>query len=110
GKKSIMGAQTEKPSGTTSVVMMKMDLNEAFENAFTGLISNYIALKDAFVQSNVSEVQARAGNTLKELDKIDVSSLKNMENLHMEAMKTMLNAIQKSKDIEGQRAHFKILS
>src|SRR5690606_7209366 len=63
GKKSMMGAQREKPSDKISAVTMKMDLNEAFENAFTGVKSNYIALKDAFVQSDVAEVQAQAKNT-----------------------------------------------
>src|SRR5690606_22301319 len=46
GKKSMMGAQREKPSGNTPAAM-KMDFNEAFENAFIRVISNYIALKDA---------------------------------------------------------------
>jgi len=110
GKKSMMGAQREKPSDKISAVTMKMDLNEAFENAFTGVKSNYIALKDAFVQSDVAEVQAQAKNTLRGLEKIDVSSLKNMEKQHIGTIKNMLAAMLKSEDIEGQRAHFKILS
>ena len=110
GKKSMMSPETEKSSGDSSAAMMKMDFNEAFENAFSGVISAYIPLKDAFVQSNVDEVREQAKNTLKLLEEIDVSSLKNMEKQHIEAMKNMLNAIQKSKDIDGQRDHFRILS
>src|SRR5690606_31307686 len=59
---------------------------------------------------DVDEVQRQAGNTLNELDKIDVSSLKDMEKQHLEAIKNMLTAIEKSKDIQDQRTHFKILS
>src|SRR5690606_37747051 len=102
GKKSMMDAQTEKSSGNTPVTM-KMDFNKAFEHAFTGVVSSYISLKDAFVQSDMDEVQRQAGNTLKELDKIDVSSLKDMEKQHLEAIKNMLTAIEKSKDIQDQR-------
>ena len=84
----------------------KMQLDE--------VVSQYLLLKDAFVDSNEQDVEAAAKKTLEVLNKVDMTLLKgDAHNKWMKLQKPIkdnLNGIIQMKGIEMKRSHFSIVS
>ena len=92
---------------TTEIPMdFKMQLGE--------VVSSYLLLKDAFVDSNEKDVEAAAQKTLDALGKVDMTLLKgDAHNKWMKLQKPIqdnLKGIIQMKGIEMKRSHFSIVS
>ena len=78
------------------------------------VVSRYLLLKDAFVNSDEQAVEAAAQKTLDALNKVDMTLLKgNAHNQWMKLQKPIkdnLNGIIQMKGIEMKRSHFSIVS
>jgi Cu(I)/Ag(I) efflux system membrane fusion protein len=78
------------------------------------VLSRYLLLKDAFVDSNEQDVEAAARKTLEALNKVDMTLLKgDAHNQWMKLQKPVkdnLNGIIQMKGIEMKRSHFSIVS
>jgi membrane fusion protein, copper/silver efflux system len=88
--------------------------NDASKVHLTMLYEHYINLKSAFIKSDVSsviqmakEVQRELPNAEKAFNKINDNKVWKVE---LEKIKSSLNTILKSEDIEKQRENFAILS
>lgn len=108
GKKSMMN-QTEKDN-QTQMMNMEMELSEKFQKAFSKSLPSYLKMKDAFVDSDASQVSAFAKATSKSLKEIKNTDLQKMTQSHLTKTIEMLDAIAAKKDLENQRAHFVILN
>ncbi len=106
GKKSMMTQSKKKEDAAE----MKMNLPDTFQKDFTGVLSAYFDLKDAFVNTNFEDVKAAASKMLQQTENIKVSNLGAMETQHLIKIKSMLEAISGNDDIENQRDHFIVLS
>ena len=67
-------------------------------------------MKDAFVDSDASQVSAFAKATSKSLKEIKAADLQKMTKSHFNKTIEMLDAIAANEDLENQRAHFVILN
>jgi Cu(I)/Ag(I) efflux system membrane fusion protein len=106
--------------------MKKMDEQEAstkdlsvktpmdFQMQLGKVVDQYLLLKDAFVTSDESAVEAAAKKTLDALNKVDMALLKgDAHNRWMKLQKPIkdnLNGIIQMKGIEMKRSHFSIVS
>lgn len=106
GKKSMMN-QTESNDNS---LMMNMELPEEFQRVFKKSLSSYLKMKDAFVDSDTSQVSAFAKATSKSLKEIKNTDLQKMTQSHLTKTIEMLDAIAAKEDLENQRAHFVILN
>ncbi|WP_081211815.1 efflux RND transporter periplasmic adaptor subunit [Salegentibacter sediminis] len=106
GKKSMMNQGKEKEDAAE----MKMNLPDTFQKDFTGVLSAYFDLKDAFVNTNSEDVKAVASKMLQRTENLKVANLGAMETQHLTKIKSMLEAILENDDIENQRDHFIVLS
>ncbi len=106
GKKSMMnqGKKKEDSAG------MQMNLPDSFQKDFTGVLSAYFDLKDAFVNTNVEETKAAAYKMLQQTENLKISNLGTMETQHFKKIRSMLEAISVNDNIENQRDHFIVLS
>ena len=107
GKKSMMNASSGMPDDPSE---MKMKLPETFQKDFTTVLEQYFALKDAFVDSNVSEVKTQAKTMLKEVKSLKTGNLGTMEINHIKEMVKMLEAITENDELANQRENFVVLS
>ena len=108
GKKSMMN-QSESDD-QTQLINMEMELPEEFQKAFSKSLPSYLKMKDAFVDSDASQVSAFAKATSKSLKGIKTAYLQKMTKSHLTKSIEMLDAIAANKDLENQRAHFVILN
>ena len=85
-----------------------------FQMQLGKVVDQYLLLKDAFVTSDESAVEAAAKKTLDALNKVDMSLLKgDAHNRWMKLQKPIkdnLNGIIQMKGIEMKRSHFSIVS
>lgn len=109
GKKSMMN-KGKKDESTRPSSQMKLEFPVDFQTDFKKVLKAYLQMKDAFVDSDASEVSNFANSTAKALKSIDSSSLGMMEQSHMNKSIEMLNAIAESDNLENQRDHFVILN
>lgn len=123
GKKSMMnksgGRTTTGHEGHTGMQeaskmemehSMKMELPEAFQNAFKQALPAYLKMKDAFVASEATKIAQEAKTTLEGFKKLDQSAIGKMEKEHLSKSIEMLEAISKNEDLENQRTYFVILN
>ena len=108
GKKSMMN-QSESDD-QAQLINMEMELPEEFQKAFSKSIPSYLKMKDAFVDSDASQVSAFAKATSKSLKGIKTAYLQKMTKSHLTKSIEMLDAIAANNDLENQRAHFVILN
>ena len=102
GKKSMMNAGAK----ASEVNEMPMSLSESFQRDFKALLPDYLRLKDAFVSSDTTKISATAEQLISGFKKIDLSTLKDMEQSHMNTMLKDLQDIVKSNDVVQQRSDF----
>lgn len=107
GKKSMMNASEGVPDDPSK---MKMKLPEDFQQDFIGVLEKYFELKDAFVNSDVSEVKKYSESMLKQTERLKTVNLSTVGQSNIKEMIKMLNAITEIDEIAQQREHFVILS
>jgi len=109
GKKSMMN-QGMQDKTMKSMSEMKMELSKSFQNDFKKVLTPYLKMKDAFVDSDSETVSAFAKATSKSLQMIDLDSLEKMAQSHITKSIEMLNTIAINNNLENQRLHFVILN
>lgn len=81
-----------------------------FKKQLTAFFDQYIKLKDAMVASDAEKTSSEAKKTLMALENTDMALLKGDAHLfwmkNIDKMKSALNTISKSEDLEVQRAAF----
>lgn len=102
GKKSMMNAGAK----ASEISEMSMSISGSFQRDFIALLPDYLRLKDAFVSSDATKISATAEQLVSGLKKIDLSTLKDMEQSHMNTMLKDLSDIMKSDDVVQQRSDF----
>lgn len=89
-------------------------VDASFQQQLSGVFSAYIALKDAFVDSDASKVSTEAANTHKALAGTDMKLLSGTAHhdwmTYQEGMETSLKSIESASDLEAQREAFSKLS
>lgn len=86
----------------------------AFQKQLTGLVDQYYTLKNALVASDIPAARQAAGTFAMKLGEVDMNELD--DKLHdqwmalLPTLKSNAEAIQKSRDLEKQRAAFSPLS
>ena len=124
GKKSMMnrsgGRTMTRHDGHTDMsgdkendqaeALMKMELPDAFQSEFEGVIPVYLKLKDALVASDSGLSAGYANELFTILNRLDASDLGSVEQSHLKKTKDMLESISKSNDLTRQRADFVILN
>ena len=90
------------------------EAQDAFKKQLADVLAEYLVLKDALVASDEFKAESAAKETLKALDAVDMSLLK--DDAHMKWMsqlktiKSNLNGIVQMKGIEMKRSHFSLVS
>lgn len=106
GKKSMMNASKET---STQKEPVKMVFDAAFEKAFQPSIKAYLALKDAFVQSDATFVAEKSEAFQNALEKMSVSQ-REASNNYWAVLHTTSKNINENVSIEQQRKSFHVLS
>ncbi|NNL79886.1 MAG: efflux RND transporter periplasmic adaptor subunit [Flavobacteriaceae bacterium] len=101
---------TEKNGSDPDKTTTKMEFSDAFQSTFKPVITSYLKLKDALVESDLEQTAVFAKETLIVLKKVDQNDLKAMERSHLTKSIDMLDAIAKSDKLEDQRAFFVTLN
>ncbi len=120
GKRSMMtsSAKNTEPTNEQQESISNIEVinvSPKFKKPFNELVSSYIQLKDAFVDSDSESVQKLATQTLKLAKKVPMNYLKNKE-AHKRWMETLpklkegLQSISATTDIEKQRNQFVMIS
>ncbi len=120
GKRSMMTSSAKNTEPTKEHQESISDIevinvSPKFKKPFSELVSSYIQLKDAFVDSDSESVQKLAIQTLKLAKKVPMKYLKNKE-AHKRWMETLLKLkeglqnISETTDIEKQRNQFVMIS
>ncbi len=103
---------TETPLESKEYTVFKTP--EKFSNQFEEFINNYLKLKDAFVATDVDQVNEFAKSTLASLKKVDMKLLKgDAHDLWMTLNNPILDnldGIIQIEDMEMKRDHFSIVS
>jgi len=106
--------EMEKKADQPGHDMESMEVPDKFKKQLNEVVSQYLLLKDAFVDSNEQDVEAVAKKTLEALNKVDMTLLKgDAHNQWMKLQKPIkdnLNGIIQMKGIEMKRSHFSIVS
>ncbi|MBT3208775.1 MAG: efflux RND transporter periplasmic adaptor subunit [Bacteroidetes bacterium] len=131
GKQSMMNPEDEKVStghnhGDNEMSNEEMENNkkpnvsisekvdEKFKNQLGTFVNAYLKMKDAFVATDEKAVEIEAVNLLANLNKVDMSLLK--DDAHNQWMKLLkpikdnINSIISMEGIEMKRSHFSIIS
>jgi Cu(I)/Ag(I) efflux system membrane fusion protein len=113
GKKSMMnksGGKTmtghEGHGMTNDQDMAKMELSSEFQSKFKKVLTTYLELKDQFVSSEPAQIAKSANATLTALNQLTNVDVSPEVQSHLTEIKTLLEAIGKQQDLEGQRMHF----
>ena len=104
-------------SGTTGypeVTEPQFTVDVNFQQQLASVFTAYVSLKDAFVQSDVSKVKAETASTQVALGKVDMKLLSGVAHNdwmnYLNGLKTSLQSIQSTDDLEIQREAFSDLS
>ena len=108
GKKSMMNQGDEKTIEVMSET--RMELSKNIQNAIRKSLTNYLAMKDAFVEGDAKKVSQFAKTTLQILATIPESNPGQIEKKHLAQIKKMLNEIAENNSIKNQRAFFVVLN
>lgn len=116
GKKSMMNTIMNTEQVYTSPLSSK-DLNTPptvidikTKSDMSYIIEDYIHLKNALVQSNVSLTVRHGKKLLNHLQKINTEDLSNKQKNTLSSISKITNTITTINDLEKQRASFKLLS
>ncbi|EZH75612.1 RND transporter [Aquimarina atlantica] len=107
GKKSMMNKEGGKTmTGHEGHVGMQMEVSKSFQKDFLPAFIPYLQMKDAFVDSNASQVSIAAKATNKILKAIKTSNLSTIEKTHLTKSISILDHLANAKELEKQRIHF----
>ena len=114
GHENHIGMQ-DTDSSEEKVEVERIKVSSKFQDQLKTVFENYIELKDALVNDDVSTAQKTASHIASDLEKVDMKLLTDSKshNLWMPLLKDLnssSNEIAKSSDIKIQRAHFITLS
>jgi Cu(I)/Ag(I) efflux system membrane fusion protein len=90
--------------------MMKMELPETFQKNFSVALEPYIRMKDAFVESNVTQITSSANEASNSFRKLNLKDVAQMEKAHVEKIIEMFDAIANNNNLEKQRAYLVVLN
>ncbi|WP_438423530.1 efflux RND transporter periplasmic adaptor subunit [Aquimarina macrocephali] len=111
GKKSMMNKEGGKMmTGHEGHLGMQMELSKSFQKDFLPAFIPYLQMKDAFVESNASQVSIFAKTTSKILKAIKTSNLSEIEKTHLSKSIRVLDNIANNKELEKQRTYFVVLN
>lgn len=111
GKKSMMNKEGGKMmTGHEGHLGMQMKLSKSFQKDFLPAFIPYLQMKDAFVESNASQVSIFAKTTSKILKAIKTSNLSEIEKTHLSKSIRVLDNIANNKELEKQRTYFVVLN
>ena len=112
--KSVTGANNKQSEDKTSEMQVKIDVSMDFIMQLNTVFDQYIALKDAFVESNVKKVLQAAQDVKQGLSKVDMKLLTgdaHVQWMDMSGnMDKQIKFVLASDKIEEQRAAFSGLS
>ena len=103
--------------GTTAAAEAKepqFQVDETFQQQLAGVLTSYLALKDAFIASDSTKVPANSLLVSDALKKVDVALLtgdaQNAGKKYLPSLEKSLRHIHANRNIEKQRAAFRTLS
>ncbi|KKK57445.1 hypothetical protein LCGC14_3054390, partial [marine sediment metagenome] len=105
-KKSMMNQVGE----ASAMKGMPMELSKNFQLDFQLILPDYMVLKEAFVSSNDAQISAVAKKMVTAMKKINIASLKNMVQSHVNTIIKTLQDIETENKLEEQRKAFAILN
>lgn len=92
----------------------QFQVDAKFQEQLAALFTSYVALKDAFVASDVSKVKSEASKSKDALSKVDMKLLSGASHNdwmnYLSPMESSLKEIETSADLEAQRKSFSTLS
>ncbi len=112
---SVTGFSTNSNSGVTeSSIPHGTDIPDAFKSQLAEVLTRYLDLKDALVESDESKAATAAKETLKSLKGVNMMLLEgDLHNKWMKyhsVIKSNLNGIVTMDGIEMKRTHFRLVS
>ncbi len=114
GLSTLFGQEMHKEHSGHMADQKKAEAPDAFQKQLTGVLTEYLALKDALVASDESKAETAAKKTLKALGSVDMSLLKGDAHMkwmgQLETINSNLNGIVSMKGIEMKRSHFSVVS
>ncbi|MGB5556320.1 MAG: efflux RND transporter periplasmic adaptor subunit [Flavobacteriaceae bacterium] len=110
GKKSMMAADNEKGGHTMDGHDASLNFQGNFQEEFSKLISDYIALKDALVATDAKQTTTKANTLLKKVKQIDFDMQNEKIQMRMRNILKEVESIALANTIEKQRDQFKSLS
>ncbi|NOX85633.1 MAG: DUF3347 domain-containing protein [Chlorobi bacterium] len=94
--------------------MKSYDVPDAFQKQLTGVLTDYLVLKDALVAANETEAEKAAKKTIKALDAVDTKLLEGEAyktwKKQQKAIESNLNGIIQMKGMSMKRSHFSVVS
>ncbi|WP_194774444.1 efflux RND transporter periplasmic adaptor subunit [Pararhodonellum marinum] len=91
-----------------------LEVPEAFSNQLTQLVIHYTEIKDALVKSDAQAVNSHLSKTMSALEKVDMGLLEGQAHdtwmALLRPMKSSMDDLGKTMEIEEQRKHFEVLS
>lgn len=107
GKKSMMNKEGGKAmTGHEGHIEMQMEVSKSFQKDFLPAFIPYLQMKDAFVDSNASQVSTFAKATNKILKAIKTSNLSTVEKTHLTNSINTLDHLANTEELEKQRTYF----
>ncbi len=101
-------------SATAEAQKPQFEVDKKFREQLTEVFDSYVDLQEAFVASNVKEVQQEASETVRALKEVDMTLLSGAAHndwmVHVAGMESSLDAIRSDEDIESQRKSFSALT
>ncbi len=115
GKSSMMNPTENSKKGSKKASISYASTTKIkFKTQLGVLVSSYLKMKDAFVETNENAAKKEAQNVLSSLSKINMKLLKGDAHIQWmrisKSLKNNLNGIIKMKGIEMKRSHFSIVS
>ncbi|WP_109853160.1 efflux RND transporter periplasmic adaptor subunit [Aquimarina sp. AU58] len=107
GKKSMMNKEGGKTmTGHEGHMGMQMEVSKSLQKDFLPAFIPYLQMKDAFVDSNASQVSTFAKATNKLLKAIKTSNLSIIEKTHLTNSINTLDHLANTEELEKQRTYF----
>ncbi|MFO8000574.1 MAG: efflux RND transporter periplasmic adaptor subunit, partial [Marinilabilia sp.] len=110
GAEDMDHAETQESKPDEEDLQVFEDVDETFRSQLGQMVDAYMEMKDALVASEPEEVSKKAGSTLSKLDDTDMSLLEgethNVWMKHLENLKSPLEEIQNTTDLDEQRKVF----
>jgi hypothetical protein len=114
GHESNSDAEQTSPSITEEAAEPQFKVGKEFQEQLAGVFTSYVALKDAFVDSDPKKVSSEASVTAQAVTQVDMKLLSGAAHNdwmnYLGAIQQNLKEIQSSEDLEAQRKSFSSLT